>query len=631
MTIQQFRRIILSYAHDIGMAALSFMASLYLRLGEDLFSWSKIDIFIGLIIFTSVASIVFISLRLDKIIWRYVSLGDMGKILRCVGLTIIIFIVCQFVYNRLDAFPRSFLVIEFFILTAMITSPRFLYRFLKDGEFGSFFEKSNHRRTPVLLIGAGNESDLFIREMNRVKEAPYRVLGILDETDSRVGRSIRGVPVLGNLNAIFGVFKELEREGIAPQRLVITDPLIDGQAVMNISEIADKLGLPLSRMPQIADLGNMNSDVASFSIRPINVEDVLGRPQAVLDPLPVQSLIFSSTVLITGAGGTIGSELAQQIAAFEPAKIIILDNSEFHLYKINLQLEEKFPGVELHAILGDVQRLSDIENAIERYNPDIVIHSAALKHVPVAENNVIAAVRTNVLGTKNVASTVIKNNVKAMVLISTDKAVNPTNVMGATKKLSEMICTNFQLKSSSCQFVSVRFGNVLGSTGSVIPLFERQIASGGPLTITHPDMTRFFMTVKEASSLVLQAAAIPADAIEKQKGNIFVLEMGEPVKIVDLAMQLIRLSGLRPSEDISISYTGVRPGEKLHEELFDQNETLLDTKIADIKLVSSRTKQTLEFDKKLKQLETAVDKQEEEMALNLLRELVPNFTLKTSN
>ena len=631
MTIQQLRRIILSYAHDIGMAALSFMASLYLRLGDDLFSWPKIDIFIGLIIFTSVASIVFISLRLDKIIWRYVSLGDMGKILRCVGLTIIIFIVCQFVYNRLDAFPRSFLVIEFFILTAMITSPRFLYRFLKDGEFGAFLEKSNHQKTPLLLIGAGNESDLFIREMNRVKEAPYRVLGILDETDSRVGRSIRGVPVLGNLNAIFGVFKELEREGIAPQRLVITDPLIDGQTVMNISEIADKLGLPLSRMPQIADLGNMNSDAASFSIRPINVEDVLGRPQAVLDPLPVQRLIFSSTILITGAGGTIGSELAQQIAAFEPAKIIILDNSEFHLYKINLQLEEKFPGVELHAILGDVQRLSDIEKAIERYNPDIVIHSAALKHVPVAENNVIAAVRTNVLGTKNVASTVIKNNVKAMVLISTDKAVNPTNVMGATKKLSEMICTNFQLKSSSCQFVSVRFGNVLGSTGSVIPLFERQIASGGPLTITHPDMTRFFMTVKEASSLVLQAVAMPADAIEKQKGNIFVLEMGEPVKIVDLAMQLIRLSGLRPSEDISISYTGVRPGEKLHEELFDQNETLLDTKISDIKLVSSGTKQTLEFDKKLKQLETAVDKQEEEMALNLLRELVPNFTLKTSN
>ena len=199
--------------------------------------------------------------------------------------------------------------------------------------------------------------------------------------------------------------------------------------------------------------------------------------------------------------------------------------------------------------------------------------------------------------------------------------------MGATKKLSEMICTNFQLKSSSCQFVSVRFGNVLGSTGSVIPLFERQIASGGPLTITHPDMTRFFMTVKEASSLVLQAAAIPADAIEKQKGNIFVLEMGEPVKIVDLAMQLIRLSGLRPSEDINIAYTGVRPGEKLHEELFDQNETLLDTKISDIKLVSSGTKQTLEFDKKLKQLETAVDKREEGMALNLLHELVPNFKL----
>ena len=608
------------------MAALSFIVSLYLRLGAELFSWPKTDIFIGLIIFTSVATVVFISLRLDKIVWRYVSLGDMGKILRCVGLTLIIFIACQFVYNRLDAFPRSFLVIEFFILTAMITSPRFLYRFLKDGEFGALLEKANYNRTPVLLVGAGDDSDLFIREMKRGREAPYRIIGIIDETDKRVGRSIRGVPVLGNLAAMPDIFKKLERDGVAPQRVVITDPIIDGQTVRNIVEIAEKLGLPISRMPQVANLGNMSSRPNSFEIRPINVEDVLGRPQTMLDPIPVKNLFFGCTVLITGAGGTIGSELAQQVAGFQPAKLIILDNSEFHLYKINLQLEEKYPKVERHAILGDVQRLSDIENAIGLYTPDVVIHSAALKHVPVAEENIIAAVRTNVLGTRNVASTAIKKNVKAMVLISTDKAVNPTNIMGATKKLSELICNNFQLASTSCKFVSVRFGNVLGSTGSVIPLFERQIAAGGPITITHPDMTRFFMTVKEATSLVLQAAAIPPDTVENQNGNIFVLEMGEPVKILDLAMQLVRLSGLRPNTDIAIKYTGIRPGEKLYEELFDKNETLLKTTISDIKLVSSSIKQTAEFDEKLKQLEEAVDRQDEKATLSFLSELVPTFT-----
>ena len=607
------------------MAALSFIVSLYLRLGAELFSWPKMDIFIGLIIFTSVATVVFISLRLDKIIWRYVSLGDMGKILRCVGLTLIIFIVCQFVYNRLDAFPRSFLVIEFFILTAMITSPRFLYRFLKDGEFGALLEKANYNRTPVLLVGAGDDSDLFIREMKRGRDAPYRIIGIIDETDKRVGRSIRGVPVLGNLSAMPDIFKQLERDGIAPQRVVITDPIMDGQTVRNIVEIAEKLGLPISRMPQVANLGNMSSRPNSFEIRPINVEDVLGRPQTVLDPIPVKNLFFGCTVLITGAGGTIGSELAQQVAGFQPAKIIILDNSEFHLYKINLQLEEKYPKVERHAILGDVQRLSDIENAIGLYTPDVVIHSAALKHVPVAEENIIAAVRTNVLGTRNVASTAIKKNVKAMVLISTDKAVNPTNIMGATKKLSELICNNFQLGSTSCKFVSVRFGNVLGSTGSVIPLFERQIAAGGPITITHPDMTRFFMTVKEATSLVLQAAAIPPDTVNNQNGNIFVLEMGEPVKILDLAMQLVRLSGLRPNKDIEIKYTGIRPGEKLYEELFDQNESLLKTTISDIKLVSSSTKQTAGFAEKLEELEEAVDKQDKEATLKHLFELVPTF------
>ena len=336
-------------------------------------------------------------------------------------------------------------------------------------------------------------------------------------------------------------------------------------------------------------------------------------------------LIEGRRVLITGAGGTIGSELATQVANYKPSQIIIFDNSEFLLYKIDLSLGELYPEIKKYSILGDVQNKLDVDRVMAIHRPDIVIHSAALKHVPIAENNMIAAVRTNVLGTRNVAIASIKNKAKVMVLISTDKAVNPSNIMGATKRLSESLCLSLDAKYPDCKFVTVRFGNVLGSTGSVIPLFERQIASGGPITVTHKEMTRFFMTVREAASLVLQTAAISHNRGDKDIRGVHVLEMGEPVKIIDLAKQLIRLSGLRPDKDISIDFIGIRPGEKLHEELFHQFETLVQTEIKDIKLVSSSSRASPGFSEKLDELENAVVDQNNDAVKGIMRELVPEF------
>ncbi|MBH69055.1 MAG: nucleotide sugar dehydratase [Rhodospirillaceae bacterium] len=630
MNIHRTKRLFFSYLHDVTMAGVSFILSLYLRLGSDLLTWSKGSIYIGLTIFVLVAALVFLFMRLDRIIWRYVSLGDLGRILQSVILTIVIFVACQFVYNRLDDFPRSFLLIEIFVLTAMISAPRFFYRFLKDGELSAFLEKSAHQRTHVLLVGAGNESDLFIREMTRGKEAPYRVVGIIDELGGRIGRNIRGVPVFGNIESMGSTLEKLNRDGRSPQRVVITNPQLDGKTVRKISEACEKAGLSVSRMPRVTDLGNMNAQKTDLTVRPIDVEDVLGRRQTILDPSPVSKLISGNRVLITGSGGTIGSELACQVANFNPQEIILFDNSEFLLYKIDLALHELYPKIKRCAVLGDVQNKQDVDHLLSKFTPDVIVHSAALKHVPVAENNLIAAVRTNVLGTRNVAMASIKNNAKVMVLISTDKAVNPFNVMGATKRLAELICLSLDKEQNGCKFVIVRFGNVLGSTGSVIPLFERQIAAGGPLTVTHREMTRFFMTVKEAASLVLQAAAMSRNKENTDKAGVHVLEMGEPIRIVDLARQLIRLSGLSPDKDIKIQFTGIRKGEKLHEELFSESETLMDTEIQGIKFVSSTIGSLASMQKTLRELEEAVLQQDERAVTNLLQKLVPELVLESS-
>lgn len=624
------KRSLLTFVHDVGMAGLSFLISLTLRLGQDILVWPREVVLFGLVAFTGVSAVVFFSMRLDRTVWRYASMSDLSRIVRAVILCIALFLVVQFLATRLDDFPRSFLVIEFFVLTLLLAGPRFAYRLVKDGAFSSLFERNAAGRVPVLLVGAGDGADAFIREMGRERDAPYRVVGIVDDRVGRVGRMIRGVPVLGTLDNLADVVAGLRKRDTAPQRLVITRQSIDGAVVRILLDQANELGLAVGRMPKLHSLEGAERGVES--VRSVSVEDLLGRPQKVLDRDGVAGLIGGKRVLVTGAGGTIGGELSRQIAALGPVELGLLDAGEFQLYQIDLEISERHPELVRRAMLADVRDVAAVDASISSFAPDIVFHAAALKHVPLVEANPVDGIMTNVIGTRNVADAVARHDVGAMVLISTDKAVNPTNVMGATKRCAEAYCQakdREQAARGGPRYVTVRFGNVLGSTGSVIPLFRRQIARGGPVTVTHPDMTRYFMTVREAVELVLQAATLDGGetaAGTREGGSICVLDMGEPVRIVDLARQMIRLSGFTPDEEIAISFTGPRPGEKLYEELFHDGEPLRPTTIEGIRTASPRTADLAVLSRALEEIETAGRQRNTDQILGLLKRLVPEFS-----
>ncbi len=369
-----------------------------------------------------------------------------------------------------------------------------------------------------------------------------------------------------------------------------------------------------------------------LEVRPIEIEDLLGRPQTPLDRPAMAALIAGRRVLVTGAGGTIGGELARQLAALGPAALGLFDASELALYAIDLELGERFPELARHAVLGDVRDRRQLAQVLAALKPELVFHAAALKHVPLSEANLEEAVLTNAIGTRNVSELCRDAGVGAMVMISTDKAVNPTSVMGATKRLAEAWCQTLDVaerrrlaqSGQGTRYITVRFGNVLGSTGSVVPLFQRQLARGGPLTVTHPEITRYFMTVREAVELVLQATTL-GTADETATGKIYVLDMGEPVRIVDLARQMIRLAGLRPDRDVEIVFTGLRPGEKLHEELFHAGEALVETNTAGIRLANPRTSDSAVLARALDELEAAARGRRSADVLQLLAHLVPEF------
>lgn len=617
MNPRAFRRSLLIFAHDTVMAALSFPLALYLRLGDQIAWWPMQAIQTGTALFTLTALAVFLVMRLDTAVWRYTSIGDLGQIVRAVAVIIAAFLVLQFIVTRLDSLPRSFLVIEAALLTILLGLPRVGYRLLKDGTISALFERNAQGKVPVLLVGAGDGADLFIRETTPGHEVPYRVVGIVDDRDSRTGRRIRGVPVFGGLKDLEDVVTRLTGQGLRPQRIILTRRQIDGATIRGLLDRADAIGIPVSRMPTLSALETPGD--GQVQLRPINVEDVLGRPQATLDRPSMQRLIAGRRVLVTGAGGTIGSELVRQIADLGPAHITLVDQSEYALYRIDLELAERVPHLPRAALIGDVRDRARVTEILGEAQPEILFHAAALKHVPLMEANVCDAVLTNAIGTRIVADAARAAGVGTVVVISTDKAVNPTNVMGATKRLAEAYCQALDLDGGT-RFVTTRFGNVLGSTGSVVPLFQRQLERGGPLTVTHPDITRYFMTVREAVELVLQAAAL-----ESERGGITVLDMGEPVKIVDLADRMIRLAGLEPGKDIAIAFTGLRPGEKLHEELFHGAETLEATEIPAIRRAHPRTADRALIERGLDELEAAARSRQMGATVEILGRMVPEY------
>ncbi len=610
-------------AHDVFMAALSFELAVWFRYQtygkpqDFFFLWH------GTVTFTIVCALVFWRMGLYRGIWHYASLSDLIAIVKAVTLAILIYLPIMFVLDRLADFPRSAMFLNWPLLVAFLMASRLLYRFSKDGDLRAVFERADDGLVPVLLIGAGDEAEAFIRGMARDRLASYRVVGVVDHKRSRIGRDIRGVTVLGGLDEIEAVVKGLERKGRKPQRLIITWPKLDGTTIGALLEQAESLGLTLSRMPRLTDFQSGDGGEAKLEIQPIQLEDLLGRPQQVLDRAAMQALISGRRILITGAGGTIGAELARQIAALAPAHVSLLDNGEHALYRIDLEFAESWPELPRRAILGDVRDGERLAVVFARERPELVFHAAAFKHVPMVEGNPNEGVLTNVMGTANVARACQTANVGVMVQISTDKAVNPTSVMGASKRVAEMICQALSLTSANCRFVTVRFGNVLGSTGSVVPLFQRQLARGGPLTVTDPDITRYFMTTREAVELVLQATA--AAPTGDEGGKIFVLDMGQPVLILDLARQMIRLAGLTPEVDIPIVFTGLRPGEKLYEELLHDSEAPQPTLLAGVNLAAPRIIDHELLSAQVEKLARAATARDTAQTLAVIRHLVPEM------
>jgi FlaA1/EpsC-like NDP-sugar epimerase len=578
----------IAYAHDIVMAAVSFVVALYLRLGDALYYYSPDLLIQGTVVFTAVSACAFLFMGLYRGVWRYASVEDLMAITRTVTLTILLFLVVMFFWTRLEFLPRSLLVINWFVMMALLGGPRFLYRMFKDRRMSLRLDADGHRRIPVLLAGAGDGAEQFIRALSRPRDANYRVVGILGERPSRVGRRIHDVEVMGTVDEFASVVGQLAAQGDSPQRVILTIDDMDGARVRRLLDAADERGMTLARIPRLTDFKSGLAD--TVEIKPIDVADLLGRPQTTLDHAAMRALIGGRRVLVTGAGGSIGSELVRQISDFLPARLTLLDNSEFNLYAIDMEVAGSHPKLPRQAVIANVRDRNRLDRVFAAERPELVFHAAALKHVPLVEANPFEGVMTNVIGTVNVAEACRAAGVANLVMISTDKAVNPTNVMGATKRIAERYCQALDIdrgKEDGTRFVTVRFGNVLGSTGSVVPLFQKQLAAGGPITVTHPDMKRYFMTIHEAVELILQASVLGSRG-RADDGRIFVLEMGEPVRILDLARQMIRLAGLRPDEDVKIEIIGSRPGEKLFEEMLHGGEPLVPTECADILLGAPR-------------------------------------------
>jgi len=620
------RRGLIVYAHDIVMAGGSFALALYLRLGDSLYNYSPGLLVQGTFIFMGLGAGVFWFMGLYRGVWRYASLNDLMAITRAATLVILLFLLVMFLWTRLDTVPRSTLVINWFVLMALLGGPRFVYRLVKDRRFDLYLEDEDHPRVPVLLVGAGDGAELFIRSLGR-EDANYRVVGIVAADRNRVGRDIRGVEVLGAIDGLEQVVADLRARGDMPQRLILTRDDMDGAAVGALLDRAGELGMVLSRIPKLTEFKSGLDQGTGIEVKPVAVEDLLGRPQAALDRAAMRGLIEGRRILVTGAGGSIGSELVRQVTDLAPAEIALLDNSEFNLYAADMETAERHPDLARRALLADVRDRARLEGVFAEFRPELVFHAAALKHVPLVEANIFEGALTNVVGTATVADCCRASGVAAMVLISTDKAVNPTSVMGATKRLAECYCQALDLErhnGGGTRFLTVRFGNVLGSTGSVVPLFQRQLARGGPLTVTHPDMTRYFMTVREAVELVLQTSAFGAGDFEED-GKIFVLDMGAPVRILDLAKQMIRLAGLRPGDDVEIEFIGPRPGEKLFEEMFHGAEQLVPTACPGVLLAAPRAAGADELGRAIPAITAACANADEAALTAVIQALVPEY------
>jgi FlaA1/EpsC-like NDP-sugar epimerase len=575
--------------------------------------------------------------RMPQQYWRFSGIEDL---LAVVGGSVASAILFALLLTG-AGFPLptpTFPIIHALVLIVALGAPRVLYR-MRPGR-----ARHGADAQPVLLAGAGEGADLFLRALEfRDGRRKFRVVGLLSRNQGQAGRRIHGQPILGSVDQAAAVLARLRADDRLPTAIVLTDPDLSGPSLAALLAQADAEGVPVRHAPRPTAL--QSTPGASLELAPVMIEDLLNRPQVPLDRDGIARLVRGRRVLVTGAGGTIGSELARQVAAQDPALLVLLDNGEYALWQIDTELSEAHPTLDRQLRIADVRDEARIRAIFDDVRPELVFHAAALKHVPMVEANPAEGLLTNACGTRHVADAARAAGASAMVFISTDKAVNPSSVMGASKRLAEMYVQGIDVagqKTGGMRCVTVRFGNVLGSTGSVVPLFRRQLEHGGPLTVTHPDMQRYFMTVREAVGLVLQASVVGMAGLalpEAALGGIFVLDMGDPVKIVDLARQMIRLAGLKVVEgdegdegdepgspgSIRIAFSGLRPGEKLFEELFHGKEAPVPTGHPGLLMAAPRTADPAIVGRAIDEIAALCRAGQADAALGQLSRLVPEY------
>ncbi|GLR66818.1 polysaccharide biosynthesis protein CapD [Acidocella aquatica] len=559
-----------------------------------------------------------VPLGLPRLHWRFISFRDLA-VIGAAGAVTAVMLVLLMVGSGIPLPSPAFPVILALALVVFLVSPKFLYRLARI--------PSSERRTAAqraVLVGDAPSAELFLTAHHQAAASPYRVIGVISLSARHMGQRLHGLDVFATVEKAEAALARLEQK---PDLLIITSGGLAGDRLAGLLAVAARSGIRVLRAPSLTRLAPAEQ---KLELQPIAIEDLLNRQQVRPDRSGMARLIAGRRVLVTGAGGSIGAELARQVAGFAPAEILLLDNGEYALWQIDLELAELAPEVARHAVIGDVRDAARMTALCKKFRPELVFHAAALKHVPIVEANPLEGLETNVLGTRAVADAAAASGAALMVLISTDKAVNPSSVMGASKRLAEMYCQGLNLEarrggSQRMRCVTVRFGNVLGSTGSVVPLFRRQLAQGGPLTVTHPEMQRYFMTVREAVELVLQASVAGNGETTLPGGGIFVLDMGAPVKIVDLARQMIRLAGLRPDVDVAIRYTGLRAGEKLFEELFHGGEQAEPTGHEGLLMASPRVSDVRLVAAAIRDIEAACVAADEAAALAALARMVPEF------
>jgi FlaA1/EpsC-like NDP-sugar epimerase len=616
----------MTVVHDTLMGTIAFGLSVVLRIGLS-GAFEHLDAYtLVAFLYATLVGAIGLGFGLNRGIWRYASVADFAAIIKTITLAIIVLVLLVFLLVRGDEIPRSSVVIAWAFSIILLAIPRAAYRIYRDRRALRKLAGAKLPIKRVLLVGANDNADVFLKTIKERGDAPFEVLAIVDERGRRAGRVIRGVPVIEGPEELPAYVQKLEAGGGKADAIILTRSREEYQMQASLDrlvEIAAETGLELLQLPNLLELKTID---AAFNVRPIKVEDLLQRPVIQHEPKKLAALIQDRKVLITGAGGSIGSELAHQVAALRPSGLVLADFSEFLLYSIEKELVGRNSRIPIVARLCNVRERASIERLIKSERPDIVLHAAALKHVPMVEAHPLEGLFTNAIGTRNVAEACLAGRVKAMIMVSTDKAVNPTNVMGASKRMAEMFCQSMDMRAEEdgTRFVTVRFGNVLGSTGSVVPLFEQQIKAGGPVTVTHPQIERYFMSIPEACLLVLQAAA-QALHQRNERGRIFVLDMGTPIKIVDLARNLIRLAGLRPDVDIRIVYTGLRPGEKLYEEPFASQEIMERTDVPGILAAMPRPVDQMIMRRIFEEMERLIEANSLDTALRLLCSAVSDF------